>query len=45
MSTPTEEVSIDLKSAIEEVSTRLEDLKSTVEAVSTHLKHLKSTTE
>ncbi|KAH0771869.1 hypothetical protein KY290_015850 [Solanum tuberosum] len=43
MSTPTEEVSIDLKSSIEEVSTRLEDLKSTI--VSTHLKHLKSTTE
>ncbi|KAG5620814.1 hypothetical protein H5410_006032, partial [Solanum commersonii] len=35
----------DLKSSIEEVSTRLEDLKSTIEAVSTHLKHLKSTIE
>uniref|UniRef100_A0A3Q7EZK2 Tetratricopeptide repeat protein 5 OB fold domain-containing protein n=1 Tax=Solanum lycopersicum TaxID=4081 RepID=A0A3Q7EZK2_SOLLC len=38
-----EEVSTDLKSTIEDVSTRLQDLKSTIEAVSTDQKDLKST--
>ncbi|WMV20360.1 hypothetical protein MTR67_013745 [Solanum verrucosum] len=45
MSTPTEEVSIGLKSAIEGVSTRLKHLQSAIEEVSTHKKDLKSAIE
>ncbi|KAG5616785.1 hypothetical protein H5410_016609 [Solanum commersonii] len=42
VSTPTEEVSIGLKSVIEGVSTRLKHLQSAIEEVSTHQKDLKS---
>uniref|UniRef100_M1DB16 Uncharacterized protein n=1 Tax=Solanum tuberosum TaxID=4113 RepID=M1DB16_SOLTU len=45
MSTPTKEVSIGLKSAIEGVSTRLKHLQSPIEEVSTHQKDLKSAIE
>ncbi|KAK4731349.1 hypothetical protein R3W88_024337 [Solanum pinnatisectum] len=45
MSTPTEEVSIGLKSTIEEVYTRLKHLQSVIEEVFTHQKDLKSAIE